>query len=31
MVFYPPLVRLLRVANGVAPHGADFMLRRIMG
>jgi short-subunit dehydrogenase len=30
-VFYPPLVRLLRIVNGVAPRGADVMLRRIMG
>jgi len=30
-VFYPPIVRLLRMVNGVAPRGADVMLRRIMG
>jgi short-subunit dehydrogenase len=30
-VFYPPLVRLLRIVNGVAPRGADVMLRRILG
>jgi NADP-dependent 3-hydroxy acid dehydrogenase YdfG len=30
-VFYPPLVRLLRIANGIAPRVADIMLRRIMG
>jgi short-subunit dehydrogenase len=30
-VFYPPIVRLLRIVNGVAPRGADVMLRRIMG
>jgi short-subunit dehydrogenase len=30
-LFYPPLVRLLRIVNGVAPRGADVMLRRIMG
>jgi short-subunit dehydrogenase len=30
-VFYPPVVRLLRIINGVAPRAADVMLRRIMG
>jgi short-subunit dehydrogenase len=30
-LFYPPLVRLLRIVNGVAPRGADAMLRRLMG
>ena len=30
-VFYPPVVRLLRVVNGIAPRGADVMLRRILG
>jgi short-subunit dehydrogenase len=30
-VFYPPIVRLLRIVNGVAPGGADIMIRRIMG
>jgi short-subunit dehydrogenase len=30
-VFYPPIVRLLRIVNGVAPRGGDVMLRRIMG
>ena len=30
-VFYPPLVRLLRIVNGVAPRGADVILRRLMG
>jgi uncharacterized protein len=30
-VFYPPVVRLLRIVNGLAPRGADVMLRRIMG
>jgi short-subunit dehydrogenase len=30
-VFYPPIVRLLRIVNGVAPRAADVMLRRIMG
>jgi short-subunit dehydrogenase len=30
-VFYPPIVRLLRIVNGVAPRAGDVMLRRIMG
>jgi short-subunit dehydrogenase len=30
-VFYPPVVRLLRVVNGITPRGADVMLRRILG
>jgi short-subunit dehydrogenase len=30
-LFYPPVVRLLRIVNGLAPRGADAMLRRIMG
>lgn len=30
-VFYPPLVRLLRIVNGVAPRGGDLLLRRILG
>jgi hypothetical protein len=30
-VFYPPLVRLLRIVNGVAPRGGDLVLRRILG
>jgi short-subunit dehydrogenase len=30
-VFYPPVVRLLRMVNGIAPRGADVMLRRILG
>jgi short-subunit dehydrogenase len=30
-LFYPPLVRMLRIVNGLAPRGADAMLRRIMG
>jgi short-subunit dehydrogenase len=30
-VFYPPIVRLLRVVNGVAPRAGDVMLRRILG
>ena len=30
-VFYPPIVRLLRILNGVSPRAADVMLRRIMG
>jgi short-subunit dehydrogenase len=29
-VFYPPIVRLLRIAQGVSPRAADQMLRRIM-
>jgi short-subunit dehydrogenase len=30
-LFYPPIVRLLRIANGISPRLADFMLRRILG
>jgi hypothetical protein len=30
-LFYPPLVRLLRVVNGVSPRLGDLMLRRILG
>jgi short-subunit dehydrogenase len=30
-VFYPPVVRLLRILNGISPRGADVMLRRILG
>jgi short-subunit dehydrogenase len=30
-VFYPPLVRLLRIVNGVAPRAGDLLLRRILG
>lgn len=30
-VFYPPLVRVLRVLHGLHPPAADAMLRRIMG
>ncbi|HEX2414141.1 MAG TPA: SDR family NAD(P)-dependent oxidoreductase [Thermoleophilaceae bacterium] len=30
-LFHPPLVRLLRVVNGISPGLADFMLRRILG
>jgi short-subunit dehydrogenase len=30
-VFYPPVVRLLRIVNGVAPRAGDVMLRRILG
>jgi short-subunit dehydrogenase len=30
-VFYPPIVRLLRIVNGVAPRAGDVMLRRILG
>ena len=30
-VFYPPIVRLLRIVNGVAPRVGDAMLRRILG
>ena len=30
-LFYPPLVRLLRVANGISPRLGDLMLRRILG
>src|SRR5215216_3262905 len=30
-LFYPPLVRMLRVVNGISPRLADLMLRRILG
>jgi NADP-dependent 3-hydroxy acid dehydrogenase YdfG len=30
-LFYPPLVRMLRVVNGVSPRLGDLMLRRILG
>jgi NADP-dependent 3-hydroxy acid dehydrogenase YdfG len=30
-LFYPPLVRLLRVVNGISPRLGDLMLRRILG
>ena len=30
-LFHPPLVRLLRVVNGISPGLADLMLRRILG
>jgi short-subunit dehydrogenase len=30
-LFYPPIVRLLRIVNGIAPRGGDVMLRRILG
>jgi short-subunit dehydrogenase len=30
-LFYPPVVRLLRVVNGVSPRLGDLMLRRILG
>jgi short-subunit dehydrogenase len=30
-LFYPPLVRALRVANGVSPRIGDLLLRRILG
>jgi short-subunit dehydrogenase len=30
-LFYPPLVRMLRVANGISPRLGDLMLRRILG
>jgi short-subunit dehydrogenase len=30
-LFYPPNVRLLRVAHGIAPGLADLLLRRILG
>ncbi len=30
-LFYPPMVRLLRVVNGLSPRLADLMLRRILG
>jgi NADP-dependent 3-hydroxy acid dehydrogenase YdfG len=30
-LFYPPIVRLLRVANGISPRLGDLMLRRVLG
>jgi short-subunit dehydrogenase len=30
-LFHPPIVRLLRVANGISPRLGDVMLRRILG
>jgi short-subunit dehydrogenase len=30
-LFYPPLVRMLRVANGLSPRLGDLVLRRILG
>ena len=30
-LFYPPIVRLLRVVNGISPALGDVMLRRILG
>jgi NADP-dependent 3-hydroxy acid dehydrogenase YdfG len=30
-LFYPPVVRLLRIANGISPRLGDVMLRRILG
>jgi len=30
-LFYPPVVRLLRVVNGISPRLGDLMLRRILG
>jgi short-subunit dehydrogenase len=30
-LFYPPVVRLLRIVNGMAPRGGDIVLRRILG
>ncbi len=30
-LFYPPLVRMLRVVNGLSPRLGDLMLRRILG
>jgi short-subunit dehydrogenase len=30
-LFYPPLVRALRVANGISPRLGDLMLRRVLG
>jgi short-subunit dehydrogenase len=30
-LFYPPIVRALRVANGVSPRLGDLLLRRILG
>jgi NADP-dependent 3-hydroxy acid dehydrogenase YdfG len=30
-LFYPPLVRMLRVVNGISPRLGDVMLRRVLG
>jgi short-subunit dehydrogenase len=30
-LFYPPLVRMLRVVNGISPRLGDLVLRRILG
>jgi short-subunit dehydrogenase len=30
-LFYPPLVRMLRIANGISPRLGDMVLRRILG
>ena len=30
-LFHPPIVRLLRIMNGISPRLADVMLRRILG
>jgi hypothetical protein len=30
-VFYPPLVRMLRVVNGISPRLGDLVLRRMLG
>jgi short-subunit dehydrogenase len=30
-LFYPPLVRMLRIVNGISPRMGDLMLRRILG
>jgi NADP-dependent 3-hydroxy acid dehydrogenase YdfG len=30
-LFYPPIVRALRVANGISPRLGDMLLRRILG
>jgi short-subunit dehydrogenase len=30
-LFYPPIVRMLRVVNGISPRLGDLMLRRILG
>jgi short-subunit dehydrogenase len=30
-LFYPPVVRMLRVVNGISPRLGDLMLRRILG
>jgi short-subunit dehydrogenase len=30
-LFHPPIVRLLRITNGISPRLGDFMLRRILG